>query len=450
LRHFALLVTKGRGGWCRIRCEAEAQTTCIEMFTGAPEWINDSVETVTATSASGRTKLALDVAFGLDDTERKRLEIAAYKAAYRYEERRERDDSPATGGGRRWTDGTNIVGDSPAIKELINHIARVAAHDFDVQVEGESGTGKELVAKAIHHDSNRRGGPFVAVNCAALHDSLIESELFGHERGAFTGAAGKRIGLIEAAHGGTLFLDEIGDLPPSAQAKLLRVLEEREVMRVGGTSPVKVDLRVITATNRDLRRMVLDGQFRHDLLRRLGVRVRTPALRERPEDVPLLINNYVARLCGAGGGRSAAAFELTEEAEQLLCEHRWEGNVRELQRVIEGLIVRHDDRNEAARPVTASEVCALLNEKFHEEHDAEPRSGSADGRIMLPEEAREVRADETLAKFLARLTLLVIGTVRVAMKSNAAAARRLGLCPSSLRMRWRNAKWRLAANGDVR
>ena len=222
-----------------------------------------------------------------------------------------------------------IVGSSPAIREVCALMKQAVDSDVSVLVRGESGTGKELVAKAIHFNGPRRRGPFLAVNCAAVPESLIESELFGHERGAFTGAAARKVGLFEQASGGTLLLDEIGDMPASLQAKLLRVLQEREIRRVGGTADIPVDVRVIAATHQDLEAAMRSGAFRRDLFYRLAVfPIEIPALRTRPEDVKLLADHFLekhaARLGRPVRGISGAAYRK-------LAHHGWPGNVRELE-----------------------------------------------------------------------------------------------------------------------
>src|SRR6266436_1893946 len=230
-----------------------------------------------------------------------------------------------------------IIGESPAFREALDQAARVAPAETTVLLTGESGTGKELVARAIHYASRRAEGPFVAVNCAALPETLIESELFGHERGAFTGADKLKRGRFELAAGGTLFLDEVGELAPSAQAKLLRVLQERRYERVGGTTTQEADVRLIAATNRDLERAVADGRFREDLYYRLAVfRVHLPPLRERGNDVLLLADHFVRQL---GSEMSKPNPGLSHEARDLLAAHSWPGNIRELQNAIERALI---------------------------------------------------------------------------------------------------------------
>ena len=226
-----------------------------------------------------------------------------------------------------------LLGQSPAIRGVLEQIRDVAHSDATLLLLGESGTGKELVARAVHAASARRGRPFVAVNCAAIPDTLIESELFGHERGAFTGAVQKRVGLFVEANGGTLFLDEVGDLPPAVQAKLLRVLQDKTVRPVGGREDVRVDLRLISATNQDLAALLAAGKFREDLYYRLAViPILLPPLRERPEDIPLLARHFLAR---AAGALSKTIEGFDEAAMTWLLNHRWPGNVRELENVVE-------------------------------------------------------------------------------------------------------------------
>ncbi len=231
----------------------------------------------------------------------------------------------------------DLVGESPAMREVYRVLARVAASDTTVLLQGESGTGKELAARAIHRNSARRGGPFVTINCAALPESLLESELFGHEKGAFTGAIGQKRGRLELADGGTLFLDEVGELAPALQAKLLRVLQEREFERLGGTRSLSVDLRLIAASNRDLERAVEEGRFRQDLYYRLNVVPLTmPPLRARREDIPLLASYFVKKYATAC---KRPVVGISEDAPALLTRYEWPGNVRELGNAIERAVV---------------------------------------------------------------------------------------------------------------
>ncbi|MEW6221047.1 MAG: sigma 54-interacting transcriptional regulator, partial [Thermodesulfobacteriota bacterium] len=228
--------------------------------------------------------------------------------------------------------GSRIIGQSKIMEEVFRTIAKVAASAATVLILGESGTGKELVARAIHTGSPRRHGPFIKVNCAALPETLLESELLGHEKGAFTGAVAPKKGRFELADGGTLFLDEVGELPLALQAKLLRVLQERQFERLGGTRTIEVDVRIIAATNQDLHQAAAEGRFRGDLYYRLHVvPVILPPLRERRQDIPLLIEHFLAR----SNQRNHRHVTLSREALELLVSHPWPGNVRELENVIE-------------------------------------------------------------------------------------------------------------------
>jgi Nif-specific regulatory protein len=231
----------------------------------------------------------------------------------------------------------DLIGESSGMKAIETFIRRVAATDATVLLQGESGTGKELIAKAIHVNSARAGGPFVAINCAALPEALLESELFGHERGAFTGALAQQRGRLEMANGGTVFLDEIGELAPPLQAKLLRVLEQRVVDRVGGRHSVKIDVRVITATNRDLEAAMTSGHFRRDLFYRVNVvAYEVPPLRERREDIPLLAAYFVRRHA-ARCNRLVRGIAPATRA--ILMRYDWPGNVRELSNALERAVV---------------------------------------------------------------------------------------------------------------
>ena len=233
-----------------------------------------------------------------------------------------------------------IVGQSPAIQAVLANVRRVAATDASVLICGETGTGKELIARAIHSSSKRRDKPLIKINCAALPSGLVESELFGHEKGAFTGAIAKRIGRFELADGGTIFLDEVGEIPLDTQAKLLRVLQEREFDRVGGKSPIKVDVRVIAATNRDLLKAVAEQTFRQDLYYRLNVfPVMLPPLRERTEDIPLLARFLVDKFAGRIG---KPIDGVSDPSLRRLQTYRWPGNIRELENVIERAIILTD------------------------------------------------------------------------------------------------------------
>lgn len=254
-----------------------------------------------------------------------------------WEVERERRDLTAERDNLRWVvrekyGFDNIVGHSRSMQRVFEQVRQVAKWNTTVLLRGESGTGKELVASAIHYNSPRANGPFVKLNCAALPDNLLESELFGHEKGAFTGAINQRKGRFEQAHGGTLFLDEIGDVSPAFQVKLLRVLQEGELERVGSSQTVKVDIRIIAATHRDLESEVEAGQFREDLYYRLNVMpIFIPPLRQRPEDIPDLAHFLTARI----GERQNRPLTLTDDAIRLLLQRDWPGNVRELENCLE-------------------------------------------------------------------------------------------------------------------
>ncbi len=233
--------------------------------------------------------------------------------------------------------GGEIVGKSEAMKQLYKLIGKVSASDLTVLIQGESGTGKELIARAIHYHSNRGSGPFIAVNSSAIPKDLLESEFFGHEKGAFTGAHEKKIGKFEVADGGTLFLDEIGDMPVDLQAKILRVIQEKEFERVGGNKPIRADVRIVTATNRNLETAIMEGRFREDLYYRLNVvPIIVPPLRERKGDIPLLVEHFMRRF------RDELDVEekgMTPEAMRILNNYEWPGNVRELENTVKRAMV---------------------------------------------------------------------------------------------------------------
>ncbi|HEY7897628.1 MAG TPA: sigma-54 dependent transcriptional regulator [Gemmatimonadaceae bacterium] len=256
---------------------------------------------------------------------------------------------------RRLAESTGLVGQSDAIREVLVRVEQMAPVSSTVLIQGESGTGKELVARAIHQLSPRRGRPFIAVNVGALPETLLESELFGHEKGAFTGAAERRIGRFELADTGTLFLDEIGDIPPATQVKLLRVLEEREVTRVGGTIPIKVNVRVVTATNQPLRKLVEEGRFRSDLYYRLNVlSIYLPPLRERRADIPLLVRRFVRQFSAQ---HDRPFHGIAADAMQIMSDYAWPGNVRQLKNLIESMVVLAPGRE-----ITATDIPAEVRE----------------------------------------------------------------------------------------
>jgi two-component system nitrogen regulation response regulator GlnG len=270
-----------------------------------------------------------------------------------------------------------LIGRSPAMQEIYRVIARLTQTDLTVMIMGESGTGKELVARALHDYGKRRHGNFVAVNMAAIPKELVESELFGHERGAFTGATNRGIGRFEQAEGGTLFLDEIGDMPLEAQTRLLRVLQQGEYTTVGGRTPIKTDVRIIAATNRDLRQLITQGLFREDLYYRLNVvPLRLPPLRERSEDIPDLVRHFLRKAESEG----LPAKTLDIEALEILRRHRWPGNVRELENLIRRLAVLH-----SGDTIPAAAVLAELKEparSFGEEGEGSESLSSSVERYL--------------------------------------------------------------------
>jgi two-component system nitrogen regulation response regulator NtrX len=300
-----------------------------------------------------------------------------------------------------------MVGGSAAMQRVREMIARVAPTDARVLLMGESGTGKELVASAIHRGSARRDRPFVRVNCAAIPRDLVESEMFGHEKGAFTGATERRIGRFELANTGTLLLDEVGDLGAEAQAKLLRAIEASEIERVGGGKSIKVDVRIIAATNMDLARGVADGKFREDLFHRLNVIPMTlPPLRERPDDIRPLVLHFSA-LYRARAGRPAPQW--SDEALAILMRHRWPGNVRELANTVERLAILQQGGE-----VTASDVAAVLPVA----RDAK----GAGGAPPLPEPSLDRPLNDALDEYE---RTLIARALSMAQGNVADAARRL-------------------------
>lgn len=302
----------------------------------------------------------------------------------------------------------DIVGNAPCMQSVFRVVEKVANTDSSVFISGESGTGKELVARAIHQRSSRKDGPFIKVNCGALTDTLLESELFGHERGAFTGAVKRRLGRFELADKGTLFLDEIGDVSPALQLKLLRVLQEQEFERVGGEATIKVDTRVISATNKDLQTEVSQGRFREDLFYRLHiVPVVVPPLRERREDIPLLVEHFIETL---GPRTNPSVRGISDDALGRLMAAQWAGNVRELENTIEQALVFSDGDQ-----ITVSALPEAL------------RGDDRSDGLVLPKEQL------TLPEILEDLERqLIIKAFREANGVKTETARRLGIKTSAL------------------
>ncbi|HXG22760.1 MAG TPA: sigma-54 dependent transcriptional regulator [Methylomirabilota bacterium] len=317
---------------------------------------------------------------------------------------------------------TPILGRSRAMQEVYKIIGKSAARDVTVLITGESGTGKELVAHALHAYSQRNTGPFVAINCAAIPETLLESELFGHERGAFSGAAEARPGKFELAHGGTLFLDEIGDMPVLLQAKLLRVLQEREIHRLGAREPRRVDVRIIAATNQDPEGLIRTGRFREDLYFRLNVvRISLPPLRERGEDILLLADYFLAR---ARREDARGPQELTASAQEKLLAHSWPGNVRELANVIEQAAIHTRGQQISAEDIILSEV--PLREPETPPPAPQPSHGTMIEDLFVQQPGKVFAAVERL---------LVAKALELSRHNQVQAARLLGVSRNVLRDR---------------
>jgi transcriptional regulator with GAF, ATPase, and Fis domain len=321
-----------------------------------------------------------------------------------------------------------IVGQSAALLDVVEKVNRVARTDATVLITGETGTGKELIARAIHSASHRRNKPLIKVNCAALPGGLIESELFGHEKGAFSGAVSRRVGRFELANGGTIFLDEIGEVPIEVQVKLLRVLQEREFERVGGTNPIKVDVRVIAATNRDLPASIREGKFREDLYYRVNVfPIALPALRDRAGDVPLLVQHLVPRFAARVGVQIESVGKTTMER---LSRYSWPGNVRELENVLERAVILSNGPTLEIDP----DVFATPG--------ADHTPGAEPPRLPGPESAGPAAASVAETPPLESLDANMRNHIRAALEKTAwvidgphGAAKILGLHPNTLRGR---------------
>jgi DNA-binding NtrC family response regulator len=296
----------------------------------------------------------------------------------------------------------NIVGNSKPMQEVFGLIEKVADTESTILITGESGTGKELIAHAIHYASDRRDRPFIPVNCAAIPEELLESELFGHEKGAFTHAIKTRIGRFELANNGTIFLDEIGEMSPSLQVKLLRVLQERKFERVGGVNTISVDIRIVAATNMDLEAAVKDGKFREDLYYRLNViPIHVPPLRERRSDIPLLIKHFLKKFCK---GKRQCVEGLTDEAMEILTYYEWPGNVRELENIIERLVILTSGnvitRNDLPEPIIKNAAGSFI-------------SAASGGTFEMPDEGMSLsKAVEELEKRLILQALEKTGGVK--------------------------------------
>lgn len=311
-----------------------------------------------------------------------------------------------------------IVGNSAALDRVLQHVALVAPTDSTVLIEGETGTGKELIARAIHNISSRRGRPFVKLSCAAIPSGLLESELFGHEKGAFTGAVERRVGRFENAHSGTIFLDEIGEIPLELQPKLLRVLQEQEFERLGSTRTVRVDVRVVAATNRNLQQMAEEGTFRPDLYYRLSVfPLLMPPLRERSDDIPRLARFFADKFARR---MNKTVDSISEEAMRILSSYHWPGNIRELQNVIERAVILCQG--------SELQVDSVLRESMSRRSDEQLRAAAndPDGTVFSKDEIDRLERRNILAA-LEKTSWKIYGP--------GGAAEMLGVKPSTLAAR---------------
>jgi len=329
-----------------------------------------------------------------------------------------------------------IVGLSRILTETLEKVRLVAATDSSVLVLGETGTGKELIARAVHSNSARKDRPLIKVNCAALPSGLIESELFGHEKGAFTGAGEKRIGRFELAHGGTIFLDEIGEMLPELQVKLLRVLQEHEIERLGGRDTIPIDVRVIAATNRDLQSAVADGSFRRDLYYRLNVfPIRLPPLRERTDDIALLVHFFVQRYAGKIGRKIS---RIPTSAMDQLIAYRWPGNVRELENVIERAVI--------LSPGPELQIAGELLPAFESPADLR---GAGHQRQDIPSSLGAGASDISLTAMERGHILATLEQTKWKLEGPDGAARALNLNPSTLRSRMKKLGITRPASRDI-
>jgi nitrogen regulation protein NR(I) len=320
-----------------------------------------------------------------------------------------------------------IVGNSRAMQTIYKEIGRIAAKPVNVLIRGETGTGKELIARAIYQHSARAQAPFIAINCAAIPETLLESELFGHERGAFTGAELRRIGRFEQAQGGTLFLDEIGDMTPATQVKLLRVLQAQTLQRLGGRETIPVDVRVIAATHRDLESAILEKQFREDLFYRLNVAALTiPPLRERREDIPDLVHFFLRKHARELGASDAS---IDAEALALLQGHHWPGNVRELENFVRKLLLLTH-----GYPIGQEHVRELLRRVAASESAVHPSLAAVAAELLAQAERGEI--DDAHARLLALAEReLITQAIQLAGGNQAKAARWLGLSRLTVRLK---------------
>jgi transcriptional regulator with PAS, ATPase and Fis domain len=311
---------------------------------------------------------------------------------------------------------SRMIGSSPQMRELNLEIARAARSTHSVLIKGESGTGKTTAALMIHEQSPRADKPFVDLNCAALPEALLESELFGYEKGAFTGAGTTKKGLFETADGGTLFLDEIAEMKPELQAKLLTAIEQKKIRRLGSTKDIQCNVRILTASSRNLQTMIKEGTFREDLYYRIAVlEIQVAPLRERPSDIPALINSRLLHEQELTG--RSIPFQIEDRALKALAFYDWPGNIRQLQNVVSRLTARVDDE----KAITQTDVYSQL-----------PHNDVEEGSLVLPAAARVLLANENLYSYVARVQLLVIEAATIAEGNHTYAAKRLGYRRSSL------------------
>ena len=311
---------------------------------------------------------------------------------------------------------SRMIGSSPQMRELNLEIARAARSTHSVLIKGESGTGKTTAALMIHEQSPRADKPFVDLNCAALPEALLESELFGYEKGAFTGAGTTKKGLFETADGGTLFLDEIAEMKPELQAKLLTAIEQKKIRRLGSTKDIQCNVRILTASSRNLQTMIKEGTFREDLYYRIAVlEIQVAPLRERPSDIPALINSRLLHEQELTG--RSIPFQIEDRALKALAFYDWPGNIRQLQNVVSRLTARVDDE----KAITQTDVYSQL-----------PHNDVEEGSLVLPAAARVLLANENLYSYVARVQLLVIEAATIAEGNHTHAAKRLGYRRSSL------------------